>query len=428
MVAAALNLSLAGSARSWSLNDCVQYAVDHNIEVAQTRLNAAQSELEVIEAKDRFLPQLSGYASQNFNFGRGLTSDNTYANRNTSSFSVGASLNMPVFQGLAAVRRLSYSRTALKAVLERVEAAKDDLTLNVISAYLQALYAGEMVQVSRANLDISTAELARREALHEAGRLPGLDIYEARAQVARDELSLTEAKNDSINAMLDLTQMLNLPETDDFTIETLNDEELMLPAPGDVFANALANNHTMLAVRLEQEAADKNVLVAKSGYLPTLNLSAGIGTNYYRTSGFSNESFGPQMRHNFAKSIGISLNVPVFDAFSTRNNVRRARLQQENMRLQMDDARNKLYKAIVQAHTQAVGAERRLVSAREASASTEAAFNAMRVKYDNGRANATEFETAKQNYMSALAQSVQAKYERILRARILNFYNTQKLY
>lgn len=420
-------IPLAAGAKTWTLDECVTYAIDHNIDVLNRRVSVQESELAVTEAKDRFLPQLQAYGSQNFNFGRGLTADNTYANRNTSSFSVGANLSLPIFQGLRAVRQLSYSRTALKAQLEQVEAAKDDVTLNVISQYLQALYASEMLQVAKNNLAISQSELSRRQALLDAGRLPGLDIHEARAQVAQDELSVTNAVNDSILARLDLAQLLNLPDADDFEIAPLGDEDILLPNPEQIFENALQYNHTMRAGRLQQEAAEKNVSLAKSGYIPTLSFSAGLGTNYYKTSGYQNENFGAQMRHNFAKSIGISLSVPIFDAFSTRNNVRRARIQQESLRLQLDDSRNRLYKAIMQAHTQAIGAVKKQESARIAVESSLAAFEAMKVKYDNGRANATEFQKAQSNYINSQAQAVQAKYERILRARILDFYNTRHL-
>ncbi len=420
-------IPLAASAKTWTLDECVTYAIDHNIDVLNRRVSVQESELAVTEAKDRFLPQLQAYGSQSFNFGRGLTADNTYANRNTSSFSVGANLSLPIFQGLRAVRQLSYSRTALKAQLEQVEAAKDDVTLNVISQYLQALYASEMLQVAKNNLAISQSELSRRQALLDAGRLPGLDIHEARAQVAQDELSVTNAVNDSILARLDLAQLLNLPDADDFEIAPLGDEDILLPNPEQIFENALQYNHTMRAGRLQQEAAEKNVSLAKSGYIPTLSFSAGLGTNYYKTSGYQNENFGAQMRHNFAKSIGFSLSVPIFDAFSTRNNVRRARIQQESLRLQFDDSRNRLYKAIMQAHTQAIGAVKKQESARIAVESSLAAFEAMKVKYDNGRANATEFQKAQSNYINSQAQAVQAKYERILRARILDFYNTRRL-
>lgn len=413
----------AAHAEPWTLEQCVEYAIDHNINVRQRMLSVRQGELDVVEAKDRFLPQLNGYASQSFNFGRGLTADNTYVNRNTNSFSVGASLNLPLFQGLAAVRRLSYSRTNLQAVLEQAEAAKDDVTLSVLTQYLQALYASEILQVARINLGISQNELLRRRELLAAGKIPELDIYEAEAQVSRDELTLTNAMSDSTLAVLDLAQILNLPSAEGFGIVPLGNELPPLLTADEVFANAWANNHSMRAGRLQQEAARKNVALAKSGYIPTLSFSAGIGTNYYRTSGFDNENFRAQMRHNFAKSIGISLSVPIFDAFSTRNSVRRAHLQEESARLELDDARNRLYKSITQAHAQAICAIKKQESSAKAVESSKAAFEAMRVKYDNGRANATEFEKAKSNYTSALAEEVQARYERILRARILEFYN-----
>lgn len=413
----------SASAQGWTLDQCVEYAIAHNINVAQARLSAYQGELAVTEAKDRFLPNLSGYASQSFNFGRGLTADNTYANRNTTSFSTGASLSLPVFQGTAAIKRLKYSRTALSALLEETEAAKDDVTLNVITLYLQSLYANEMLAVARENLNISRGELARRSSLLEAGKIPELDIYEARSQVATDELSLVNAENDSVIALLDLAQLLNLPAETPFAITPLDDSDAILLNPEEVYANALVSNHSMRAADLRVKAAEKNVAVAKAAYIPTISFSAGIGTNYYKTSGYNNDTFGAQMRHNFAKSIGFNLSVPLFDGFSTRNSVRRARADQISANLQLDDRRNQLYKAINQAYTQAVGSAKKLESSRVAVESARAAFDAMQVKYDNGRANATEYEKAKSTYITAQTQAIQAKYETILRARILNFYN-----
>ena len=408
-----LSLSLAlwaagaNSAEPWSLDDCVSYAIDHNIDVSTRRLETLSGELDVTAAKDRFLPQLSGYASQSFNLGRALTADNTYANRNTSSFSVGAQLSLPIFQGLSAVRRLDYARSGLRAMVEQLEAAKDDVTLNVISQYLQALYSGEMLQVAKERLAISRGELQRRSALLESGKIPELDIYQARQQVASDELTVVNATNDSIMALLDLAQLLNLPSADGFSISPLADTQLPLVSADDVFRNALQYNHSMRASALEVESAEKNTALAKTGYIPTLSFNAGLGTNYYKTSGIDNENFGQQMRH----------------AFGTRNSVRRARLQEENARLRLDDSRARLFKAINQAYTQAVGADKKRRAADVAVEASRAAFEAMKQKYDFGRANATEFEEAKSNYTAAMAEAVQAKYESILRTRILQFYN-----
>ncbi|MCH5221331.1 MAG: TolC family protein [Muribaculaceae bacterium] len=412
-------------AKKWSLDSCISYAIEHNTEVQQRILSAYEGELDINEAKSRFLPNISAYASQSFNFGRALTADNTYANRNTNSFGVGAQLSLPIFQGLKAIRNLEYSKMSMRALLEQVEASKDDVTLNVTGQYLQALYTRELLDVAKIRLEISNNELARRKELLKAGKIPELDIYEAEAQVSQDELAVINALNDSDMALLDLAQLLNLADLDNFDIADLDEANLPLISPDDIFTTALLNNHAIQAGRINNEAAQKYVEIAKSGYIPTLSFSAGLGTNYYKTSGLFNDSFGQQMRHNFAKSIGFSLNVPVFDAFATRNSVRRAKARLSSAALQLEESHNQLYKAINQAYAQAVAAEKKLTAAEKALEATEAAFHAMEVKYSNGRANATEFEKAKADYITSLAESVQAKYEAILRSRILNFYNKE---
>ena len=413
------------NARGWSLDRCVDYALGHNIEVQQRLLEVRQGELAVREQKDQVLPRLSGYGSESFSFGRGLTADNTYANRNTSSFSVGAQLSLPLFQGLRVVRGTKYSNTSLRALVEQSEAVKDNVTVNVIAQYLQALYARETLSVARMSLSVAQDELRRREQLLLAGKIPELDLYEAKAQVSRDELTVVNAVNDSILAILDLTNMLNLENDGSFDIIPLDEDgDMAIPGVDQVWSAMLIDNHSLRAASIQQEAARQNVDVAKTGYIPTLSFSASLGSNYYKTSGFSNEGFGAQLRHNFSKSLGFSLNIPIFDGFSTRNSIARANIQQLNADLNLENTRRSLYKTITTAHAQAVAAERKEKTSDVAVESTKAAFDAMRVKYDNGRANATEYEKSKTDYLNALADRLQARYERLLRTRILRFYET----
>lgn len=416
-------IATTASARQWSLEQCIDHAVSHNIDVRSRLLQNQSARIDVNDAQNRFLPTVNAYASQNFSFGRALTMDNTYADRNTSSFAAGASLNMPIFQGLAGIRRLDYAKASMAATLEQAEAAREDVTLNVIAGYLQALYTSELCDVARERVAMSRRDLDRTSELVGAGRLPELDIYQGRATLSQDELSLVNAINDSTMAMLDLRQMLNLSADEAFEIAPLPDDALPpLMSADDVYNRALASNHRLRAAYLQSQAADKNVALAKTGWIPTLSFSAGLSTNYYSTSGFQNESFGSQMRHNFAQSIGFTLSVPVFDAFGTRNNVRRAAIGAENARLQLDDARQQLYKAIWQAHTQATGALRQQSATADALENSRRAYEAMTVKYENGRANATELEKAKSDFTNAQADAVHAKYQLILRSRILRFY------
>lgn len=424
-VLAVLSVFAESFGQGWSLDQCVGYALEHNIEVRQRLLEVRQGELAVREAKDRVLPNLSGYGSESFSFGRGLTADNTYANRNTSSFSVGAQLSLPLFQGLRVVRSVKYSNTSLRALVEQSEAVKDNVTVNVIAQYLQALYARENLGVARMSLQVSRDELARREQLLAAGKIPELDLYEARAQVSRDELTVVNAVNDSTIALLDLANLLNLENDGTFDILPLDESaDESIPSVEQVWSAMLIDNHSLRAAAIQKEAAEQNVAVSQSAYLPTLSFSAGLGTNYYKTSGFTNESFGNQMKHNFSKSLGFSLNIPIFDGFSTRNSVARARMQQMNADLTLENTRQSLHKTITTAHTQAVAAERKEKTSDVTVESTRAAFEAMKVKYDNGRANATEYEKSKADYTNALADRLQARYERLLRTRILRYYES----
>ncbi len=421
---ATLATSAPADAQQWSLDSCISYALNHNIEVRQRILATRQGELAVREAKDAALPRVSGYGSESFSFGRGLTALNTYANRNTNAFSVGASLSLPLFQGLRVVRNVDYSRTSLRALVERSEAIKDDVTVNVIAQYLQALYSREALAIARMSLSVSEKELLRRKQLLEAGKIPELDLYEAQAQVSRDNLTVVNAQNDSIIALLDLANLLNIESNTEFDISPLQeDSEATIPTIEEVWNNVSINNHSLRAASIEREAAIKYVSVAQTGYIPTLSFNAGLGTNYYKTTGYDNESFATQMKNNFSKSLGFSLDIPIFDAFSTRNSVARAKVQQLNAELDLENTRQSLYKAISTAYTQAVAAQSKEESATVAEQSTLKAFEAMSVKYDNGRANATEYEKAKADYLNALAERVQAHFEKLLRIKILNHYN-----
>lgn len=413
----------AQSTEPWSLDSCINYAIEHNITVKSRELQKYSGELEITEAKDRFLPQASAGANESFSFGRGLTSENTYANRNTSNFGWNVGVSLPIFQGLSAIRRLDYAKANLRVLVEQYEAAKDDITLNVISQYLQVLYCKELLGVAENQLEVSKIELNKRKELLEAGKIPELDLLEAEALVARDELSLVNSTNDYALALVDLSQMLELPSPEGFDIQPVEDAALGLLSANEVYENALTSNHTILASKGSITVAEKNIALAKSGYLPTVSFNAGIGSSYYTLSGFKSESFGRQMRNNLSKSLGFSLNIPVFDAFSTRNSLRRAKVQRINAQLQLDDAEKRLYKTIQQAYVQAVAAEKKRETSAVAEKSSLAAFDAVREKYNYGRATPAEYEQAKATYTRAASESIQAKYESILRVRILQFYN-----
>lgn len=431
IVSTILLLSLTGAAaqpRLWTLDECIDYAVAHNISVRQNSLQVNSAELDITEAKDAFLPSLNAGASQTFNFGRGLTSDNTYADRNTSQTGWSVSLSLPLFQGLQAKRRLDLSRASLSVAEQKVEAAKDEVILQIMAQYLQVLYTGEMAQLAYEQMRMSRVELQRRRTLLEAGKIPELDLRQAEAQLAQDSLSAVSADADRTLALFDLSRLMQLPDLTDFDVTPLSrDGELpLLPDAATVAGNATEYNNGLRAARLEINAADRQISLARTGYMPRLSFNAGLGSSYYNISGLDNAPFHRQMRDNFNKSLGFTLSIPIFDAFSTRNSERKARLQKQNAILAYEDAEYRLRTAIGQAWHQADAARRKYDAALAAAEAARLAYEAMTEKYNYGRANATEYEQAKSTYYNAQVQTIQTRYETQLRIRVLDFYNSPR--
>ncbi|MDE6643657.1 MAG: TolC family protein [Muribaculaceae bacterium] len=420
-----MSMSLVAQTK-WSLDSCINYAIEHNLTVKARELDRMSGEYDITEAQDRFLPSLSASAGQSFNFGRGLTSENTYANRNTKNFQWGVNMSLPLFQGLSATRQLKYARINYRSLLLQIESAKDDITLNVISQYLQVLAYSEMLKNAQEQVELSDYELKRQEALAEAGKIAEIDVLQARSQLANDRQNYTDTENNLAIARLDLAQLLNLPSPENFDIEPIQTLDPVIMSPDDVYMRAMSSNNSIKSAKNDIEAAQAGVSLAKSGYLPHLSFTAGIGSSYYNISGIENPSFSRQMRDNLNKSIGFSLTVPIFDAFSTRNSVRKARIRELSAALQLENRTTTLYQEIQQAYYRATGARQKYLTGIETESIAREALDAIKGKYEMGRSTPTEFEQAKVQYQQASINRIQSHYEYILRTRILDFYGSNR--
>ncbi len=421
---------MSGSAiadETWTLQRCVDYALENNLTVKNSRLQVDQSEIEVTSAKDAFLPTLSASASEGFNFGRGLTSDNTYADRNTSSFQWGVNMSLPLFQGLSDVRQLKVAKSSMQQYLMEFEAAKDDLTLNIMAQYLQVLYNKEVAKSAISQLSYSTYEVERQKALVDEGKVAEAYLYDAEAQQAQDRLQVITAENDVRVALVNLANLLQLPTADGFDVAPLDEENPEIPGPDVVYSRALEHNHSILSARQGIVTARDRVSYARSGYMPRLSFDASVGSSYYTIAGYDNQPFATQMRNNFSTYLGLRLSIPIFDAFSTRNNIRRARLQETSARLELDRRESELYKTIQLAYTQATGARDRYLTSGETLDKTRLSFEATRERYALGRATPTDFEQAKNNLFRVEISRISSRYEYLLRYRILRFYETNRL-
>ena len=418
--------------QQWTLRQCIDYAVEHNIQVKQREVSRMQRELDVNTAKNSRLPDLSASASESFSFGRGLTAQNTYSNTNTSSTSFNLSSSVPLFTGYRIPRTLEMQKLNLEAATADLEKAKNDIRMQVAQAYVQILYNLELCEVANRQIEIDSMHVHRLTEMMKNGKASGTEVAQQEASLAQSRLTATQADNDYRLSLLSLTQLLELPSPEGFTISREVNQELWnevhtLPSPDVIYQEALIIKPEIQAEQSRLASSAKNIDIAKSAKLPSLSLSGGLGTNYYKTSGLPGDKFFKQLNNNFSQFLGLSLNVPIFNRFETRNNIKNAQLSQYNQQLQLDNVKKNLYKEIQQAYYNAVTSEAKYQSSEQAKRSQEEAFRLMSAKYEYGKANITEFNEAKNNLMKAESDLVRAKYEYLYQNALIDFYRGKDL-
>lgn len=409
----------------WTLEQCVQYAQEHNISVQQSALTVQQRAIELNTAKNSVWPALQASASQNFSFGRGISQDNTYVRSNTAntSFGLGGSLNL--FTGLRTKNNIDMGKLNLEAANADCAKVKDDIRLAVTQAYVQILYNMEICRVAQAQIDIDSAQVERLEILAENGKVGPAEVAARRSTLAQSRLTYTQAQNNLKMAYLDMTQLLELPSPDGFSVVPPDVSAFALealPDPEVVFNEAIASRPAVKAEEIRLDYAQKNIALAKSSYYPTLSMNGGLVTDYYALLGSTGKGFGSQLRDNFSPYLGFSLNVPIFDRLQTRNQVRAAKLQYSSQQLQMDNVRKSLYKEIQQAYYNAVAAKDKYESSRLAAESAREAFELAQARYENGKGTGTEFNEAKNNHLQSASNLAQAQYEYLYQKQLLELY------
>ncbi|MFG6426829.1 MAG: TolC family protein [Muribaculaceae bacterium] len=417
-----LTVATTANAEAWSLDSCISYAISHNISVRQQNLRVTEGELAIKEAQDRYLPSVDASVSESFSFGRGLTASNTYADRNTTNTQWGVSLSLPLFQGTAAYRRVKITEMSLNQYITENEATKDNITLNVISQYLQVLYCKEVAKSARSQAEYSAFEVERQKALIAAGKVAEATLYDLESVAAQDKLQVVAADNDTQVALVNLANLLQLPSYEGLDVVPLDDMDPVIPGPDVVYSSAMGINNSLIGARQAVKVANENISLAKTGYIPTLSFSAGIGSSFYTVSGMKSESFGAQMKHNYSTYLGLSLRIPIFDAFNTRNSIRRAKLQKLSAELTLEQRESDLYKEIQLAYYQATGARERYLTSTETLEKTTLSFESTRERFNLGRATQADYEQAKNNLFKTDISRIQSHYEYLLRTRILRFY------
>lgn len=429
IIASCLSLPVAAQ-NIWSLQECIDYALENNIQIKQGVLGTQYGETQVKQAKSDRLPNLNGSMGNNYNFGRSLTYDNTYQNVNSASVNASLSTNVTLFNGRVLSNTIKQRQLDLQAYIQDLQKAKDDIMLAIAGGYLEILFAEELVKVTEAQIQVTKQQMERTSQLVEAGSLARGALLEIEAQSAREELQLVNDKNRIQLAYLNLFQFLELPIAESFKIEhptlpEIKANNTMVNAI-DVYTRAMTLRPEIKAAQLRVQGAIKQLDIAKGYRYPSLN----VGANYYND--YNNKytnllgekiEFSEQLKNNGRSGVGLALNIPIFNRNQVRNGITSAELQISDYEFRLQAAKNVLRKDIELAYTNALAAFNRYMSTEKAVQSMEEAFRYMEEKFNVGMVNTVDYNLSKNNLTMAQSDLLQAKYQYIFRTKILDFYN-----
>lgn len=421
--------SFAKAQEPWTLEQCIKYAFDNNIQIKQQVLNVKMDENNLFQSKAGLLPSLNATGSQSLNFDRAIgVKNNLPINGNSTNTNVSLSTSVSLFKGLQKYNTVKQYQFDLLATVSDVEKLKNNVALNIASAYLQILYNDELVSTAKRQLELSNLQVERTSVLVKAGSLPEGNLLEIEAQVANDELQLVNAQNQLDLAYLTLTQFLDLKSTEGFKIQkpTLGSIEVKIPdaSPTTIFESAQQIMPQITSADYKVKSAQKKLSIAKGGMSPTLSLSGYIGTTAERflTGNVANTPIFDQMKDNINKSLTLTLSIPIFNGWMVQNNISNAKISLNMTQLSFENEKNILYKDIQQAYTDAIAAQKKLYATQKSVKSLEEAFRYSDQKFNIGMVTAVDYTTAKTKLSKAETDLLQAKYELIFKSKILEFY------
>lgn len=417
--------------KQWTLRQCIDYAIENNIEIKQQELQVKNSELTLSTSKNSRLPNLNADASAGVNFGQYVDkSTNSAITSNASGASLNISTSIPIFTGFSIPNQIKRDKLELQAATEGLKKAKENLELQVTSYFLEVLFKKEILKVYQDQVELSKKQVLKTEDLVEAGKVPKSQLYDIKAELAKHELNVTTAQNNYDLNVLNLSQLLNLETDKGFSIaepssingDVLAENMSSIIPPDQIYQSAIEIKPHVKEAQYLVESKKKSLKMAQANYYPTLSFSARYGTSVQRLYGSMNRDFTDQFRDNGSEYIGVSLSIPIFNRFQTRNRVRAARLDISNQQLQLDNVKLALYKEIQQAYQSATAAQAEYISTEKAYEAAKESFNYADDRYSIGKSTVFEYSEAQTKLFSSKSEQIQAKYEFLFRAKILDFY------
>ena len=418
--------------RQWTLDDCINYAMQHNITLQKARLSQQSAAEDVKAQQGALLPTVNGSTNQSIGYrpwqDSGITTvtngqvntkvDKTYYN---GSYNLNASWT--VWNGNRNHNNLRLSKLSEQQAELNVAQQANSIEERICQLFVQCLYLNEAINVSRATLETSAKNEERGKEMVEVGMMSKADLAQLTAQRATDEYNIVEAESQLASYKLQLRQLLELKADEPFDIAipaTTDDQALAdIPALQTVYEGALINRPEIENSKLAIESSNINLSIAKAGWLPTVNLTSGVSTS---TTSLSNNGWGNQIKTNVNMSGGLSVNIPIFDGKQTKTNVSKARIQQQQALLDLQDQQKQLYQTIEGFWLDATTNQQRFRAATASVSSAASSFELLQEQFNVGLKNIVELMNGKNSLLQAQQNQLQAKYLTLLNMQLLRFY------
>ncbi|MFZ1808872.1 MAG: TolC family protein [Cyclobacteriaceae bacterium] len=407
----------------WSLEDCITYALENNITVKEAVLNKEIAEVDYSRSRSSKLPNVFGSASQIFSSGNTIdpiTSE--YITDQINSANVGISSSITLFQGNQLNNQIKQNKILLEQSVLQEEVEKNNIVLNLLETYLQALYSKESITIAENNLLASEEEVLRAKARLDAETIALSDYTEAQSQAATNKYNVITAKNNYQQYIIDLKQLLELSPMEDLEIETIDENMDLINMDLnklEVYYNALNFLPEIEASKLNIAANQKQLDIVKGGYLPTLALTGSLGSGY---TSFNSNAFSDQFNVNFNQRLGLSLNIPIFNRNQTKSAVQTATINIEKAQIQKQGAEKEIYKRIEIAYQNALSAQDQLLAAQASQQAAEQSYKLAQKRYELGDLSTTDLVISQNTYTNTQQNYLQAKYLNILYYQLLQFY------
>lgn len=405
-----------GQTEEWSLQQCFDYAMQQNISVRKSRITLEQNRISTEQAKGQWQPSVS--FSTGHNFSNSPFAEVGYANNYSGSYNLGASWT--VFNGFR--RKYNIQQQELQETIQEtsLKSTEEDIRIAVLSGYLQVLYARENVLMKKNSLETSNEQLSRYKQLYEAGSVSMSDLSQIESQYASEVYQLTVAQNQLEDDVLQLKQLLRLDLSQPLEIRQLDfsQEQVMadLGNKDSIYLRALESRPEIASAKLNEQMAELQIKSAKSGYYPSVNLNAGVGT------GHNNHGAGDQLKENFSENVGISLNYAIADNRERKSTLKKAKLNRNIVGLETENLKDDLKKTIEAAYLDAKAAQLNYIASKSNEQAAEATYELTKEKFSLGMKSPFEMLSEKNSLLNAQQQTLQSKYSAIMNIQILNIY------